>query len=176
MCPLTGRLKAPHALVPHTVCCQTNTNTSGGVPPWLVVPFLRSCQSPIWTWLVHYLHLHLHLRQNEQGWRGGFPAGGGGGLRGCKLVSMYVAVCNLSLSACALNFPLQPVVVDNWGASAFLPGPPSRPGCSNCGPVVPVTRRCCLRLTLLSAPLRRNLAVADVRLGLPFGHVRLVRF
>ena len=28
---------------------------------WLVVPVLRSCQSPIWIWLVNYLHLHLHL-------------------------------------------------------------------------------------------------------------------
>ena len=24
---------------------------------------LRSCQSPIWIWLVKYLHLHLHLQQ-----------------------------------------------------------------------------------------------------------------
>ena len=33
----------------------------GGFPPWLVVPVLRSCQSPIriWLWLVDYLHLHL---------------------------------------------------------------------------------------------------------------------
>ena len=32
-------------------------------PPWLVVPVLRSCQSPKWIWLVNYLHLHLHGRQ-----------------------------------------------------------------------------------------------------------------
>ena len=31
------------------------------LPPRLVVPVLRSCQSPIWIWLVDYLHLHLHL-------------------------------------------------------------------------------------------------------------------
>ena len=34
----------------------------GGLPPWLVVPVFRSCQSPIWIWLVNYLHLHLHLQ------------------------------------------------------------------------------------------------------------------
>ena len=28
---------------------------------WLVVPLIRSCQSPIWIWLVNHLHLHLHL-------------------------------------------------------------------------------------------------------------------
>ena len=33
----------------------------GGLPPWLVVPVLRSCQSPIWIWLVNYMNLHLHL-------------------------------------------------------------------------------------------------------------------
>ena len=33
----------------------------GGLPPRLVVPVLRSCQSPIRIWLVNYLHLHLHL-------------------------------------------------------------------------------------------------------------------
>ena len=27
-----------------------------------MVPVLRSCQSPIWIWLVNYLHLHLHLQ------------------------------------------------------------------------------------------------------------------
>ena len=27
----------------------------------LVVPVLRSCQSPTWIWRVNYLHLHLHL-------------------------------------------------------------------------------------------------------------------
>ena len=27
----------------------------------LVVPVIRSCQSPIWIWLVNYLHLHLHV-------------------------------------------------------------------------------------------------------------------
>ena len=36
------------------------THQGGGLPPWLVVPVLRSCQSPIWIWLVNYLHLHLH--------------------------------------------------------------------------------------------------------------------
>ena len=25
-----------------------------------MVPVIRSCQSPIWIWLVNYLHLHLH--------------------------------------------------------------------------------------------------------------------
>ena len=35
-------------------------------PPWLVVPVLRSCQSPIWIWLVNYLHLHLHLHENAE--------------------------------------------------------------------------------------------------------------
>ena len=34
----------------------------GGLPPWLVVPVLRSCQSPTWVWLVNYLHLNLHVR------------------------------------------------------------------------------------------------------------------
>ena len=31
----------------------------------LVVPVLRSCQSPMWIWLVNYLHLHYiyHLQQ-----------------------------------------------------------------------------------------------------------------
>ena len=33
----------------------------GGLPPWLVVPVIRSCQSLIWIWLVNHLHLHLHL-------------------------------------------------------------------------------------------------------------------
>ena len=28
----------------------------------LVVPVLRSCQSPIWMWLVNYLHLRLRLQ------------------------------------------------------------------------------------------------------------------
>ena len=27
---------------------------------WLVVPVIRSCQSPIWIWLVIFLHLQLH--------------------------------------------------------------------------------------------------------------------
>ena len=36
------------------------------VPPWLVVPVLRSCQSPTWIWLVNYLHLHLHLQLTDQ--------------------------------------------------------------------------------------------------------------
>ena len=31
-------------------------------PTWLVVPVIRSCQSPIWIWLVNYLHLRLHLQ------------------------------------------------------------------------------------------------------------------
>ena len=34
-------------------CCTVSTITS-------VVPVLRSCQIPIWIWLVNYLHLHLH--------------------------------------------------------------------------------------------------------------------
>ena len=29
--------------------------------PWLVVPVIRSCQSPIWIWLENYLQFHLHL-------------------------------------------------------------------------------------------------------------------
>ena len=29
------------------------------VYPLGLVPVLRSCQSPIWIWLVNYLHLHL---------------------------------------------------------------------------------------------------------------------
>ena len=50
--PLTG-----HA------CCHTNhTTINHTTPPWLVVPVIRSCQSPIWIWLVNYLHLHLHLQ------------------------------------------------------------------------------------------------------------------
>ena len=32
-----------------------------GLPPWLLVPVIRSCQSPTWIWLVNYLHLHLHV-------------------------------------------------------------------------------------------------------------------
>ena len=32
----------------------------GGLPPWLVVPVIRSCQSPTWIWLVNHLHVHLH--------------------------------------------------------------------------------------------------------------------
>ena len=31
----------------------------GGLPPWLVVSVIRSCSSPIWIWLVNYLHLHI---------------------------------------------------------------------------------------------------------------------
>ena len=30
-----------------------------------MVPVIRSCQSPIWVWLVNYLHLHLHLHVNN---------------------------------------------------------------------------------------------------------------
>ena len=30
-------------------------------PHTLVVPVIRSCQSPIWIWLKNYLHLHLNL-------------------------------------------------------------------------------------------------------------------
>ena len=26
-----------------------------------MVPVIRSCQSPIWMWLVNYFHLHLHM-------------------------------------------------------------------------------------------------------------------
>ena len=33
-----------------------------GLPPWLVVPVIRSRQSSIWIWLENYLHLHLHPR------------------------------------------------------------------------------------------------------------------
>ena len=39
----------------------------GGEPPWLVVPVVRTCQSPMWTWLVNYLHSHLHLHQTDRG-------------------------------------------------------------------------------------------------------------
>ena len=38
-------------------CCERMHN-------WLVVPVIRSCQSPIRIWLANYLHLHLHA----QGW------------------------------------------------------------------------------------------------------------
>ena len=31
----------------------------------LVVPVLRSCQSPIRIWLVNYLHLRLHLHASH---------------------------------------------------------------------------------------------------------------
>ena len=31
-------------------------------PLGLWPPVLRSCQSPIWIWLVNYLHLYLHLQ------------------------------------------------------------------------------------------------------------------
>ena len=40
----------------------------GGLPPWLVVPVLRSCQSPTWIWLVNYLHyITLHERKPAAG-------------------------------------------------------------------------------------------------------------
>ena len=39
----------------------------GGLPPWLVVPVLRSCQSPIRIWLVNYLQLHSHLQPGQHG-------------------------------------------------------------------------------------------------------------
>ena len=42
---------------------EINKSLCCGLPPWLVVPVLRSCQSPIWIWLVNYLHLHLHYVQ-----------------------------------------------------------------------------------------------------------------
>ena len=55
------------------VCVEggpSRTTTAGPrerqLPPWLVVPVLRSCQSPIWIWLVNYLHLHLQHRRHPQ--------------------------------------------------------------------------------------------------------------
>ena len=51
----------PMAPPPQRACPQAPGGFPGGLPPWLVVPVLRSCQSPIWIWLVNYLHLHLHL-------------------------------------------------------------------------------------------------------------------
>ena len=37
------------------LCYSTALSSSAHL---LVVPVLRSCQSPIWIWLVNYLHLH----------------------------------------------------------------------------------------------------------------------
>ena len=38
---------------------QNRTHSVGGATiSWLVVPVLRSCQSPIWKWLENKLHLH----------------------------------------------------------------------------------------------------------------------
>ena len=36
-----------------------------------MVPVIRSCQSPVWIWLVNYVQLHLHLLA-------GHSSGGGG--------------------------------------------------------------------------------------------------
>ena len=54
---------APHASHRRR-CCQLRAVT------WLVVPVIRSCQSPIWIWLVSYLHLHLHLHVGGLGVKG----------------------------------------------------------------------------------------------------------
>ena len=40
---------------------QLSEGVSRWFTPLLVVPVLRSCQSPIWIWPVNYLHLQLHL-------------------------------------------------------------------------------------------------------------------
>ena len=46
---------------------QTTARLPGGLPPWLVVPFIRSCQSPIRIWSADYLqplvrmHMHVHM-------------------------------------------------------------------------------------------------------------------
>ena len=42
-------------------CCEIPIKPLAGALIRLVVPVLRSCQSPIRIWLVNYLHLHLHL-------------------------------------------------------------------------------------------------------------------
>ena len=34
----------------------------GGLPPWLVIPVLWSCQRPIQIWLVNNLDLHICKR------------------------------------------------------------------------------------------------------------------
>ena len=39
---------------------------TSGLPPWLVVPALQSCQSPIWISLVNYLHyIYLFLQRSR---------------------------------------------------------------------------------------------------------------
>ena len=43
--------------------CELRAVVLGGFPfglgPWIVVPVLWSCQSPIQTWLVYYIHLYV---------------------------------------------------------------------------------------------------------------------
>ena len=55
--PHVCRIAACNAWVPGVAIWLSCMHTR------LVVPVLRSCQSPIWIWLVNYLHLHLHLHQ-----------------------------------------------------------------------------------------------------------------
>ena len=46
------------------------------IPPWHEVPVIRSCQSPVWIWLVHYLHyitVHGQFKQDRASWTGVSP-------------------------------------------------------------------------------------------------------
>ena len=62
--------RAPLGFLHPLRCVQLSEGgIPGGLPPWLVVPVIRSCQSPIRIWLVNYLHLHLQL----QPWKGNLP-------------------------------------------------------------------------------------------------------
>ena len=58
---VTNSLRTDRAEEALWVMCSCLRGFPGGLPPWLVVPVLRSCQSLIWIWLVNYLHLHLLL-------------------------------------------------------------------------------------------------------------------
>ena len=48
-------------MLKHRRRCGGNQSPGNVYPHGLVVPVIRSCQSPIRIWLVNYLHLHLHL-------------------------------------------------------------------------------------------------------------------
>ena len=41
--------------------CRPNETKPHSNATHLVVPVLRGCQSPIWTWLVNYLHIYIHI-------------------------------------------------------------------------------------------------------------------
>ena len=57
--PVAGGAPSAHCMH-DTVPPAQGARLPGNTLPVLVVPVIRSCQSPIWIWLVNYLHLHLH--------------------------------------------------------------------------------------------------------------------